>query len=55
VDATSRKYREATFDGADGVVLVQQIIGGGPAPPRLRLLLRMLRDFLLLAQPPLLG
>jgi hypothetical protein len=24
VDATSRKYREATFDGADGVVLIKK-------------------------------
>jgi hypothetical protein len=24
VNATSRKYREATFDGADGVVLIKE-------------------------------
>ena len=33
MDATSRKYREATFCGADGVVLVRK---SWPAPPRLR-------------------
>jgi spermidine synthase len=33
VDATSRKYREATFCGADGVVLVRK---SWPTPPRLR-------------------
>jgi hypothetical protein len=33
VDATSRKYREATFCGADGVVLVRKSL---PTPPRLR-------------------
>jgi hypothetical protein len=33
VAATSRKYRGATFCGADGVVLVRK---SWPTPPRLR-------------------
>src|SRR5437016_14157183 len=36
VDATSIKCREASFDGADGVVVVNKISGRGPTPPRLR-------------------
>jgi hypothetical protein len=50
VDATSRRSREASFDGADGVVWLRNL---WTTPPRLRELM-LLRDFFLIAQPPLL-
>jgi hypothetical protein len=50
------KLSQSLLCGADGVVtkLRKQICFGLYSPPRLREL-RMLRSFLLIAQPPLLG
>ena len=48
--ATSRRSSEASFDGADGVVWPGN---SWTTPPRLREL-RWLRNFFLIAQPPLL-
>ena len=50
MDATQEKYREASSDGADGVVWSRN---SWTTPPRLRELMR-LRDFFFVAQPPLL-
>ena len=47
--ATSRRSREASSEGADGVVVKQFLA----TPPRLREL-RWLRNFFLIAHPPLL-
>jgi len=60
VDATSKKYREASFDGADGGVAHKRCLGLRffetrvcERPPRLRET-KMLRDIFWIAQPPLL-
>jgi hypothetical protein len=54
VDATSIKYSEAPFYGADGVVSkFRRICLWLTTTPSARL--RMLRGFFLIAQPPLLG
>src|SRR5262245_26975680 len=55
VDATSRKYREASFDGADGVVDQSRENCFEPEPPPRLRLQRKLRSFFLVAQPPLLA
>jgi hypothetical protein len=52
VDATSREYREASFVGADGVVASDERFRNDDHP--VSALLWWLRDFFLMAQPPLL-
>ena len=53
VAAPSRKCREASLDGADGVVLIKKIYSWLNEPPRPRRI-RCLREILLMARPPLL-
>ena len=50
VTATSRRSSEASFEGTDGGGVVKQFLA---TPPRLREL-RWLRNFFLIAHPPLL-
>ena len=56
VDATSKKYREASFErsGRGGWFKPPTISGSFNQPPRLRQL-RMLRGIFFMAQPPLLS
>jgi hypothetical protein len=54
VDASSRKYREATYPGADGVVLVKDFDLFSQHHPVCAGIM-WLRDFFLIRTAPLLG